>query len=239
MRPTPLHRPHIGILSGAGISAESGLQTFRDGGGLWEGHRPEDVATPLAWSKDPLQVNRFYNQRRSQLASVQPNPGHLSLVEMETWAQVSIVTQNIDDLHERAGSTRVLHLHGKLTEARSSIDPQLIVKLGYRPIEPDEKAPDGSLLRPNVVWFGEQVEAFESAARLVSRLDFLIVVGTSLLVFPAASLTDYLPPESHLILVDPRPPENLGPEVSVIFAEPASTGLPKAVSWIKGQASKS
>lgn len=178
----------IVVFSGAGISAESGLATFRDAGGLWEGHRPEDVATPQAWQADPELVLRFYNARRDQLRSVQPNAAHHALVALEQKFNVTIVTQNVDDLHERAGSTRVLHLHGNLMRGRSERDPGVEVDLATRNIQPGDLAPDGAALRPAVVWFGESVPAMDEAVDLVTQAERFLVVGTSLSVWPAAGL---------------------------------------------------
>ncbi len=181
-------KERIVVFSGAGISAESGLATFRDAGGLWEGHRPEDVATPQAWQADPALVLRFYNERRDQLRSVQPNAAHLALVELERKFTVDIVTQNVDDLHERAGSAQVLHLHGNLMRGRSERDPGIEIDLSTRNIEPGDLAPDGAQLRPAVVWFGESVPAMDQAVDLVAQADRFLVVGTSLSVWPAAGL---------------------------------------------------
>jgi NAD-dependent deacetylase len=193
------------ILTGAGMSAESGIRTFRDSGGLWEQYKVEDVASIEAWYRNPELVQRFYNERRRQLEKVVPNAGHTGLAELEKLFDVHIITQNVDDLHERAGSTRVLHLHGQLTQARSSKDPGLITKLGYRDIRPGEKAPDGSLLRPDIVWFGEAVPAMEAAAEIASKADLFAVIGTSLNVYPAAGLIHYVPARISVYLIDPKP----------------------------------
>ncbi len=216
----------IAVLSGAGISAESGLKTFRDSDGLWENHRVEDVATPQAFRRNPELVLRFYNERRRAVLAAQPNAGHREIARWEERHSVVVVTQNIDDLHERAGSTNVLHLHGSILEGRSSRDPELVVpwtcdmRLG-------DLAPDGTQIRPNVVWFGEPVPRMEEAAEAVSDCDAMVVVGTSLQVYPAALLTQYAPPAARLVLVDPRPPIHLS-ESWMIVAEPASTGVPRA-----------
>lgn len=176
------------VLSGAGISAESGLKTFRDSGGLWEGHRVEEVATPEAWAMNPKLVLKFYNERRRQLFEVDPNAGHLALVELENQFDVTIITQNVDNLHERAGSSDVLHLHGELDFARSSKDPELVYELKGKDIELGDQCELGSQLRPHIVWFGESVPAITRAAEIAESADILIVVGTSLAVYPAASL---------------------------------------------------
>lgn len=215
-------RPRIVVLSGAGMSAESGLKTFRDNGGLWENHRVEEVATPEAWETNPELVLAFYNDRRRALLEAKPNEGHLALARLEKKFDVSIVTQNIDDLHERAGSTRVLHLHGELLKARSTIDPDLIYPIDGWELRIGDLCERGSQLRPHVVWFGEAVTAMPAAAEIVARADILIVVGTSLSVYPAAALA-WLAPENALrVLIDPQPPE--APGFHVITAT-ASSGL--------------
>ncbi|NJB86931.1 NAD-dependent deacetylase [Lewinella marina] len=195
---------HLVVLSGAGISAESGLKTFRDSNGLWEEHRVEDVATPEAFARDPELVLRFYNLRRAQLATAQPNDGHRRIAELERHYRVTVVTQNVDDLHERAGSSRVLHLHGELTKVRPvrgegkprSWTGDLV--LG----DVDES---GVQLRPHIVWFGEEVPMIEPAAREVQSADAVIIVGTSLQVYPAAGLVGVAPEEAPVIYIDPRP----------------------------------
>lgn len=195
----------IVVLTGAGMSAESGIKTFRESGGLWEEYHVEDVATPGAWHRDPGLMLRFYNERRRQLAKALPNAGHTGLAALERDFDVQIITQNVDNLHERAGSTRVLHLHGMLTQARSSIDPGNIIDIGYRDIEPGEKAADGSLLRPNIVWFGEAVPAMEEAADLASYAEIFVVIGTSLNVYPAAGLIHYVSMMTPVYIIDPNP----------------------------------
>jgi NAD-dependent deacetylase len=193
------------ILTGAGMSAESGIKTFRDSGGLWEQYKVEEVASIEGWYRNPDLVQKFYNERRRQLENAAPNTGHAGLVELEKLFDVHIITQNVDDLHERAGSTRVLHLHGLLTQARSSNDPDRIIDIGYRDIRPGEKAPDGSPLRPNIVWFGEAVPAMEQAADIASRADLFAVIGTSLNVYPAAGLIHYIAAQNPVFLIDPKP----------------------------------
>lgn len=219
------------VLTGAGISAESGISTFRDSDGLWEKHRIEDVATPQAWVANPKLVLQFYNQRRAQLFDIQPNDGHKALVELEKKHQVHIVTQNVDDLHERAGSTQVLHLHGELRKARSTGDPRLVY-----PWDGDLNIGDnckkGFQLRPHIVWFGEAVPLLETAADLAMRAEAFIIVGTSLQVYPAASLMVYAPRHIPFFYVDPRPQVN--PELAQmpnlkVIAEPASTGVHKVI----------
>jgi len=193
------------ILTGAGMSAESGIKTFRDSGGLWEQYKVEDVASIEAWYRNPELVQRFYNERRRQLETAVPNAGHTGLVDLEEYFDLYIITQNVDDLHERAGSGRVLHLHGLLTQARSSKNPDQIIDIGYRDILSGEKAPDGSPLRPNIVWFGEAVPAMEKAADIASQADIFAVIGTSLNVYPAAGLIHYVPAGIPVFLIDPKP----------------------------------
>jgi len=193
------------ILTGAGMSAESGIKTFRDSGGLWEQYRVEDVASIDAWHRDPDLVQRFYNERRRHLEKAEPNAGHRGLADLEKLFEVHIITQNVDNLHERAGSTKVLHLHGQLTQARSSRNPAMITDIGYRDILPGEKAADGTPLRPNIVWFGEAVPAMEKAADMASYADIFAVIGTSLNVYPAAGLIHYVAMITPLFIIDPKP----------------------------------
>ena len=193
------------ILTGAGMSAESGIKTFRDSGGLWEQYKVEEVASIEGWYRNPDLVQKFYNERRRQLENAVPNAGHTGLVEMEKLFDVQIITQNVDDLHERAGSKKVLHLHGLLTQARSIKDPGRIIDIGYRDILHGEKASDGSPLRPNIVWFGEAVPAMETAADIASQADIFAVIGTSLNVYPAAGLIHYVPARISVFLIDPKP----------------------------------
>lgn len=214
--------PHLVVLSGAGLSAESGLRTFRDSGGLWENHRVEDVATPEAWSRDRSLVLKFYNERRKALRDALPNRGHLEIASWESHARVSVITQNVDDLHERAGSTSVLHLHGELTKARSTRDATLIVPIDGWELGEGDLCPLGSQLRPHIVWFGEDVPEISSAAEIVATADILVVVGTSLQVYPAASLAWAAPQNARRILVDPNPPD--APEFEIISAK-ATEGL--------------
>ncbi|MCF8323276.1 MAG: NAD-dependent deacylase [Flavobacterium sp.] len=209
------------VLSGAGISAESGIKTFRDADGLWEGHNVMDVATPKGWHKNPELVLDFYNQRRRQLHEVQPNLGHQILAELETDFQVNIITQNVDNLHEKSGSTAVLHLHGELLKVRSTKDSNYILdwnddlNLG----DLDEK---GNQLRPHIVWFGEEVPALEEAVNIVQKADVLIIIGTSLQVYPAASLMYYAQENIPIYYIDPNPAtiENLPKNIKII----ATTG---------------
>ncbi len=215
------------VLTGAGISAESGISTFRDSDGLWEQYRVEDVATPEGYMKDKALVLDFYNQRRRQLKEVKPNEGHLQLVRLEEYFDVQIVTQNVDNLHEQAGSSHVLHLHGELTKARSERDSNLIVDIGYNDIHLGDTGADGVQLRPHIVWFGEAVPNIEPAAMLCEACDYFVVVGTSMNVYPAAGLIHYVPRESPCWLVDPKAVTVSRPVK--IYQEKAGTGVKKVV----------
>ena len=192
------------ILTGAGMSSESGIKTFRDSGGLWEEYDVNEVATPMAWWKNRELVLRFYNERRRQLADSKPNGGHIGLAKLEKHFDVRIITQNIDNLHEQAGSTKVLHLHGELTKARSTSDPSLIYDIGYKDINPGDNCEKGGQLRPHIVWFGEAVPMMDEAVRITSEADIFVVVGSSLNVYPAAGLIGYAPAASSLWLIDPN-----------------------------------
>lgn len=194
----------IVVLTGAGISAESGISTFRDSDGLWEHYRVEDVATHEAYERNPQLVLDFYNERRRQLFEAEPNEAHRQLVRLEEKYDVRIVTQNIDDLHERAGSSHVLHLHGELTKGRSDRNPNLIVDVGRRDIKMGDLAPDGTQLRPHIVWFGEAVPNIEPAAQLCEEADIFVVVGTSMAVYPAAGLIHYVRRGVPCYVVDPK-----------------------------------
>lgn len=194
----------IVVLTGAGVSAESGIRTFRDSGGLWEEYNIEEVATPQAWRKKPELVQRFYNERRKQLLEVEPNPAHYALAELEAHFDVHVITQNVDNLHERAGSTKVLHLHGQLTKSQSSLNPSLVYDIDGWEIKMGDKCELGSQLRPHIVWFGEMVPELENAARLTQTADIFVVVGTSLNVYPAASLVHYAHLDIPKFLIDPN-----------------------------------
>lgn len=196
------------VFTGAGMSAESGIPTFRGSDGLWENHRIEDVATPGAWEKDFELVLRFYNLRRKAILEAIPNRGHEILVELEQWYDVQIITQNIDDLHERAGSSHVLHLHGEITKARSSIKSSLIYPVNGWELKVGETCELGYQLRPHIVWFGESVPMMEVAIKLVQTADLFAVVGTSLQVYPAASLVEYVGSHVPKYLIDPGIPES-------------------------------
>lgn len=192
------------ILTGAGMSAESGIRTFRDSDGLWEEYDVRDVATPEGWARDRDLVLRFYNERRKQLAAAVPNAGHLGVASLEKYFDVHIITQNIDDLHERAGSTKILHLHGELTKARSSSHPELIYDIGYEDIKPGDLCEKGSQLRPHIVWFGEAVPMMEEAVDICSDADIFAVIGSSLVVYPAAGLFGFAPSRASLWVIDPK-----------------------------------
>jgi NAD-dependent deacetylase len=195
------------VLTGAGMSADSGLKTFRDSDGLWEGHDIREVATPQAWERDKELVLEFYNQRRKQEHSVDPNKGHKALAQLEEAYDVTIITQNVDSLHERAGSSDVIHLHGQLSKVRSEKDPSLVYDIGGDTIEVGDTAEDGAQLRPHVVWFGEPVPNMEKAAEIVPQADILIVIGTSLVVYPAAGLVDLVTAGVPKYIIDPSTPE--------------------------------
>ncbi len=204
------------VLTGAGMSAESGIRTFRDSNGLWEEYDVMEVASIQGWYKNPELILRFYNERRKQMFACKPNKGHLLLAELEKTFEVQIITQNIDNLHERAGSINILHLHGELTKARSSSDPSLIYTIGDKEIKMGEKCENGSQLRPYIVWFGEEVPAMAQAVRLVESADILCIIGTSLNVYPAAGLMHYAPSGCPIWLIDPNPPADLPKKVRVI-----------------------
>lgn len=219
----------IVVLTGAGMSADSGLKTFRDSGGLWEGYEIQEVATPEGWKNNPEKVLDFYNKRRKQAYQAKPNKGHKALVKLEEQYKVTIITQNVDNLHERAGSGNVLHLHGNLHKARSEKNEELIYEVGRDPIRLGDKAEDGAQLRPHVVWFGEMVPNLQRAAEIVSRADILIVIGTSLAVYPAAGLIDYAPSSIPKFLVDPNKPELYDERGWNFIKKRAEDGVPSLV----------
>jgi NAD-dependent deacetylase len=194
----------IVVLSGAGMSQESGIPTYRDMGGLWQKYDFMELASPEGWKKNPELVLDFYNERRKHLLSCEPNPGHLLLAELQHEFNVHIVTQNVDDLHERAGSNKVLHLHGELRKAESTADPSYVVNIEGAYLYMGDTCPLGAQLRPNVVWFGEMVTAINEAVKIVSSADILLVIGTSLNVYPAASLIHYVPQNCKKFLIDPN-----------------------------------
>jgi NAD-dependent deacetylase len=222
-----MSRKNIVVLTGAGISAESGIKTFRDADGLWEGHDVMAVATPEGWRKNAALVLKFYNDRRRQLFEVTPNAAHLALVELEEKYQVSIITQNVDDLHERAGSSQVIHLHGELRKARSVADSNLILNW-EGDIALGDKAEDGAQLRPHIVWFGEDVPLLGYASHLTAQADVVLVIGSSMQVYPAASLVGFAPLHAPVYYIDPRPAINY--EMShrknlTIIPKPATEGV--------------
>ena len=208
-------QPRLVVLSGAGMSAESGIATFRGAGGLWEGHRVEEVASPEGFAAQPELVLEFYNQRRRQIVEARPNEGHFALARLEELFDVHVITQNIDDLHERAGSTQVLHLHGEIRKARSTRDPRVVVDLPGTELSLGDFGPDGAQLRPHIVWFGESVPMIDPAMDLVQTADVVIVVGTSLQVYPAAGLVGYAPPSAPVHVVDPNTPLEGGGRVEL------------------------
>lgn len=219
----------IVVLTGAGISAESGIQTFRDGDGLWNKYRFEDLASPNAWARDPELVQEFYNWRRKIVFEAEPNEGHRGLVKLEEKYDVQIITQNVDDLHERAGSSNVLHLHGELKKVRSSADPLLVFELDGWELKSGDTCPKGSQLRPHIVWFGEPVPNISMGAELCAKADILIIVGTSLQVYPAAGLVHYAPESSPKYYVDPSAHENSTVSNMTVIREKSGIALPELV----------
>ena len=208
-------KPRLVVLSGAGMSAESGIATFRGADGLWEGHRVEEVASPEGFAANPELVFDFYNQRRRQIVAAQPNEGHLALARLEEVMEVHIVTQNVDDLHERAGSTHVLHLHGEIRKARSVARPDVVVTLEGAELNVGDLGPDGAQLRPHIVWFGEAVPMIDAAMDVVTSADVVVVVGTSLQVYPAAGLVGHAPQHAPIHVVDPNTPLEGGGRVEL------------------------
>lgn len=215
----------IVVFTGAGISVESGLPTFRGSDGLWEGHRVEDVATPEAWEKDPELVQNFYNKRRSDCLAAEPNHAHRKLAELEKDYDITIITQNIDDLHERAGSSKVLHLHGQIRKGQSSINPNLIYDIKGTDIKDGDLCELGSQLRPHVVWFGEAVPNMNEAYKIARQANVFITIGTSLQVYPAANLIYETKPDCKLILIDPNAEQYRVPPVVLKISEKASVGV--------------
>lgn len=221
------------VLTGAGISADSGLLTFRDAGGLWEGHKVTDVCTPEALERNPKLVIDFYNQRRLQANAAEPNAAHKALAELEKYYDVHIITQNVDGLHEKAGSSKVLHLHGELNKLRSVADENEIIGFTGEQTN-DVRDSKGGPMRPHIVFFGEEVPLFPQAAEEMRDADVVIIVGTSMQVYPAASLIHYAPPDADCYLVDPNP-QGVGAGVEVI-AERAASGVPKLAEYLIGRA---
>ena len=221
------------VLTGAGISAESGIATFRDANGLWEGHDVMEVASPEGWRKNPELVLDFYNQRRKNAHTVKPNPAHVALAELESDFDVRIITQNVDDLHERAGSTHIIHLHGKLFESRSTLDPSLVYPIEGWELKKGDKCERGSQLRPNIVWFGEAVPMMEKAIEETLQADIFLVVGTSLVVYPAAGLVDYVDESVPIFVVDPNLPYMRERPNLYRYEEKASTGMLKISTLLR------
>lgn len=214
------------VLSGAGVSAESGIKTFRDSNGLWEEYKVEDVASIDGWYKNKELVLNFYNARRRALQNAEPNDAHKIIAQLESDFDVTVVTQNVDNLHERAGSTKIIHLHGELTKARSVKDEFTTYDIGYNDINLGDKAPDGGQLRPFIVWFGESVPELGRAAKEVEKADILIIIGTSLNVYPAAGLVHYTKPGCKIYLIDPQP-MNLRMENFTQIQDVATEGMRK------------
>lgn len=204
------------ILSGAGISAESGIKTFRDSDGLWENYNVMDVATVEGWERDPDLVTDFYNARRAELANVEPNEAHRLVAQLEANYDVTVVTQNIDNLHERAGSSKIIHLHGESTKACSERGKRFVTEIGFRPIGYDEKTPDGARMRPFIVWFGEDVPEMDNAIKAVEQADIMVIIGTSLNVYPAAGLLYYAPDNADIYVIDPKDVQPISRNVNFI-----------------------
>jgi len=221
---------HIVVLTGAGISEESGIKTFRDAGGLWEGHDIMEIASPVGWENNPKKVLEFYNLRRQQLLKVNPNPAHYELAKLEEKFRVSIITQNIDDLHERAGSKKVIHLHGELLKVRSTFDDDLTMDW-KKDLNLGDFCEHNFQLRPHVVWFGEDVPMFPIAAEITEQADILIIIGTSMQVYPAAALIDFVKIGTPIYFIDPNPAINAIPKLTII-KEKASLGVPKLVKLL-------
>ncbi|MBL8003019.1 MAG: NAD-dependent deacylase [Flavobacteriales bacterium] len=222
----------IVFFTGAGVSAESGIRTFRDSDGLWEQYRIEDVATPQAFARDPALVLHFYDLRREQVLKAVPNAAHRAIADLERDFDVHVVTQNIDDLHERAGSGRVLHLHGEIRKARSTANPSLVVPINGPSLKLGDRCPKGSQLRPHIVWFGEEVPMLPVAAALVEQADVLVVVGSSLQVYPAAGLVHHAPPGCPVHLVDPGEVSLPGARFTH-WKEKAGEGVPKLAAFLR------
>ncbi|QMT34692.1 SIR2 family NAD-dependent protein deacylase [Neisseria wadsworthii] len=221
------------VLTGAGISADSGLKTFRDAGGLWEGYRVEEVCTPEAFARNPQLVLDFYNQRRKQAEQASPNAAHLALAKLEQHYQMQIITQNVDNLHERAGSSHVLHLHGELSKLRSTLDETDIIEWTGDQALSDTNS-KGHPLRPHIVWFGEDVPLFPKAVAMMHEADVVLIIGTSLQVYPAASLLHYAPPHADVYLVDPNPQAS-GAHIEIV-PKKAAEGVPPLVDYLIGKA---
>lgn len=227
-----MEKKKLVVLTGAGISAESGLKTFRDSDGLWEGYDVSEVATATAWRRNPALVQEFYNMRRRQVKEALPNAAHLTLAQLEKDFDVRIITQNIDDLHERAGSTNVLHLHGEILKMRSEKDEALVYPV-HDDIKMGDKAEDGAQLRPHIVWFEEPVPMMEAATKLVLNADILMIVGTSLVVYPAAGLVNYAAPFLPKYIVDKKAPDVYGIRNLTVIEKPATEGMKDVVPLLR------
>ena len=221
--------PKIVVLTGAGVSAESGISTFRDSGGLWENYDIMEVASIQGWYKDKKLVLDFYNQRRRQLKDVEPNAAHYALAKLEEEFDVTLITQNVDNLHERAGSKNIIHLHGQLTQAKSTADDRLVYEIGHKEINIGDKCEKGSQLRPNIVWFGEPVPMIAEASRLSMQADIFIIIGTSLNVYPAAGLVHYVKPHIPKYLIDPNDCKTGDIKNLTFIKEKAGVGVPAIV----------
>ncbi|MGE0089324.1 MAG: NAD-dependent deacetylase [Bacteroidales bacterium] len=223
------------VLTGSGISAESGIPTFRDMGGLWEQYNFVDVASPEAWKNNPELVLRFYNERRKKVIESKPNAGHYGLVELEKYFDIHIITQNVDDLHERAGSKKVLHLHGEIRKARSTSNPELIYPINGWELSLDDKCELGSQLRPHIVWFGEPVTEISTAIEICHHAAVFVVIGTSLNVYPAAGLIDYISADCPIYLIDPRDEFATYNNLVLHIKEKATTGVPLLINELKNK----
>lgn len=223
----------IVVLTGAGISAESGLKTFRDSDGLWNDRSIYEVATPEAWASNPKLVLDFYNHRRAELNKVKPNAAHLALANLENEFEVIVITQNVDDLHERAGSSSILHLHGELTKVRGEHTYDSVENIGYGAIYQGDINSNGEQLRPHIVWFGEDVPKISEAVEICSKADILMVIGTSLNVYPAAGLLECIPLDCQVYLIDPKATEIQVPENVIVLNEKAGTAVPALVNYLR------
>ncbi|QQS29661.1 MAG: NAD-dependent deacylase [Sphingobacteriales bacterium] len=230
-----MEKQHIVILTGAGISAESGISTFRGTDGLWENHKIEDVASIWGWNHNPELVLEFYNLRRKAAAMVNANAAHYALARLEEKFKVTVITQNVDDLHERGGSTHIIHLHGKLSEAKSSGNSDYVVDIGDKPIKMGDLCPMGTQLRPNIVWFGEMVPNIEIAQLITSDADLFIIIGTSMQVYPAASLIHFAPNHIPIYIIDPNIPYSVNISGLNKIEQPATVGVPALVDELMGK----
>lgn len=230
-----MRKTNLVVLSGAGISAESGLKTFRDSDGLWEGFNVYDVATPEAWQRNPTLVQDFYNMRRKDILAASPNRAHAIIADLQRYYHVTVITQNIDNLHERAGSKDVVHLHGIITRSQSSYNPALTYEIGGWELKMGDKCERGSQLRPHVVWFGEAVPMMEKAAKICQTADIFLIVGTSLQVYPAANLVDYVPAVAEKYLVDPKAESLAGVRGVHLIKERATEGLARLFEMFRSR----